>query len=252
LQRPQLGQEAFLEGRGTKKREYGLPQPANKVAQSKRPAAPFRFIGCDTSLLGRHVMINPASVSNRRFDRSKENRRVKPTAPRFKLKFDGQTRELTYQDAFAHAYDLAREGRMERAERIFEALCGVSDRGPRARIMLARCRAQRLDFQGSKTTLDETFSAEPALACGLHDAFVLERFGMRKDAVQELAPIANERRDLPTICLLLGDLLAEDRKLDKAQQCWKLAVKRDRPDGAVGLLARRALQRLATGVADPS
>jgi len=197
-------------------------------------------------------MINPASASNRRSDRSSENPRGKETTPRFKLKFDGQTRELTYQDAFIHAYDLAREGILERAERIFDALCAVSDRGPRAWIMLARCHAQRLDFQGSKTTLDEAFSTDPALAAGLHDAFVLERFGMRKDAAQELAPIANEHRELPTVCLLLGDLLAEDRKLDKAQQCWKLAVKRDRADSAVGRLARRALQRLANGVAERS
>ncbi|MEX0641111.1 MAG: hypothetical protein WD468_00340 [Pirellulales bacterium] len=169
------------------------------------------------------------------------------TTPKFMLQVNGQTHELTYEDAFVHGYNLTREGNLVRAEKIFGALCGVSDRGPRARIMLARCHAQRLDFQKSRSTLEETFVANPRLAAGLHEAFVFERFGMRKDAEQELVPIANDHRELPTICLLLGDLFAGDRKLDKAQQCWKLAVRRDRPDGAIGLLARRALGRVTAG-----
>jgi hypothetical protein len=185
-------------------------------------------------------MNNPALI--RRRDRPTEPPRANPAIHRFKLQVDGQTRELTYQDAFVHAYHLAREGMLDRAERIFDALSAVTDRGPRARIMLARCHAQRLDFQGSKSTLDETFSTNPDLAAKLHDAFVLERFGMKKDAANGLAPIANEHRELPTVCFLLGNLLAEDRKFEKARQCWKLTAKRERPDGAVGLLARRALQ----------
>lgn len=197
-------------------------------------------------------MIYPKSALRRPSYASPENTRGKPKTQNFKLKIDGQTRELTYQDAFMHAYDLAREGNFDRAERIFDALSAVTDRGPRARIMLARCHAQNLDFQGSKTTLDETFSNDTGLAAELHDAFVLERFGMRKDAASGLAPIANEHRELPTVCLLLADLLAEDRKLEKAQQCWKLAAKRDRPDGAVGRLARRALDRLGGGAPDRS
>jgi hypothetical protein len=89
-------------------------------------------------------MINTAS--NQRPHRPSVRSSVKPKSPKFKLQIDGQTRELTYQDAFMHAYDCAREGTLERAERIFSALCDVTDRGPRARIMLARCHAHSLDF----------------------------------------------------------------------------------------------------------
>jgi hypothetical protein len=67
---------------------------------------------------------------------------------------------------------------------------------------------------------------------------------MSAEVAQELAAIVTDRTDLPTICLILGDLFGTMRQLDKASSCWKTAIQRDERGGPVAVTAQGELARL--------
>ena len=78
----------------------------------------------------------------------------------------------------------------------------------------------------------------------LHDAFAYHGLGVKTDTLQELISLSNEYKDLPTVCLILGDIFAEVKNLRQAALCWKLAVQRDGKEGIVAQAAREVLRRL--------
>jgi hypothetical protein len=57
--------------------------------------------------------------------------------------------------------------------------------------------------------------------------------------------LINKLKEIPTLCLWLGYILEAKQELKKAAQCWRLAIRRDRPGGAVALAAQQPLQRYA-------
>jgi hypothetical protein len=67
---------------------------------------------------------------------------------------------------------------------------------------------------------------------------------MRWDAARELVGVVNERTDLPSLCLLMGDLFASLGKTRKAILCWQLAMKRDMNGGLVANAAKEELVKL--------
>lgn len=70
--------------------------------------------------------------------------------------------------------------------------------------------------------------------------------GFKDDAMEELVQLVNNHKEYPTLCLWLGDMLQASDRLEKAKQCFKLAIKRDRPGGAVALAAHQQLQKLVS------
>lgn len=171
---------------------------------------------------------------------------VSPALPEltFTFQLGDQKRHLTFAQAFAYGYSLCRAKKFGAAAAVFERLAKVKERGPRSYIMLALCKAGLADFKGAKSVLDRAFPGEECLlADAIQEVIVESRIGFKDVALRELVDLANNHRDLPTLCLWLGDLLETNGNLGKARQCWKLAVKRDRPDGAVALVARQQLHR---------
>jgi thioredoxin-like negative regulator of GroEL len=161
---------------------------------------------------------------------------------RLKVRASGKTYHLNCRQAFYFGYALARTRKFTEASPIFEALTRSDEDGSSATIMLACCKAGLKDYAASSELLNEVFSEDrKEKADQLHAAFVYLSLGMWADAVQELTAMAQECQDLPVICLLLGDLLAFQRKRTKAIICWRLAVARDRGNGAVGTTAKRLL-----------
>jgi hypothetical protein len=67
--------------------------------------------------------------------------------------------------------------------------------------------------------------------------------GIRQDAINSMVELVNTHQDLPTLCLLLGDMLKEADNLPMARKCWSLAIHRDRTGGAVAAAAMRQLRR---------
>lgn len=152
---------------------------------------------------------------------------------------------LRYQEAFALGHSWFQAGQYVMAQDVFAALAGIGGRGPRATIMLARCKAEIDSFEACDGILQAIFDGdEKPVAEELQAAFVFHTMGMRDDAIREMVKLVKTHPNLPTAFLYLGDLYFERGSHDKAAYCWRLAVSRDRRDGAVAITARRQLGQL--------
>jgi hypothetical protein len=150
---------------------------------------------------------------------------------------------LLYEQAFVLAYALFEQGHTEIAAKLFERLESIEDRGPRAFIMQAYCEAAALHFDECSKPLVKIFDGESkSLAADLHNAFISYHVGIREEALNAMIELVNTHRELPTLCLLLGDMFRAAGRLEMAQKCWKLAIQRDGSNGSVAVLAARHLQ----------
>jgi hypothetical protein len=169
--------------------------------------------------------------------------RDNPGGPTFVFKIGGKALKLDYPHAFALGDQLLHSGHLSSAKTIFEILGTVSNRGPRAKIMLAFCHARLNEFAACSATLAAAFEDDKeSISENLHSALVFQKLGFRSDAIDTLGGLATRFAGLPTICLLLGDLLSLQGDSDKASECWKMAIKRDRLRGGVALAANRRLR----------
>ena len=111
--------------------------------------------------------------------------------------------------------------------------------------MLAYCKARLKEYTLCSEVLHMLFGEkQAAVAEALHTAFVYSNLGLWPDTIRELAKVADDRPDLPSVCLLLGDLFAGLGRRDKALRCWRLAIQRDQPNGSVASEAQRELAAL--------
>lgn len=156
---------------------------------------------------------------------------------------------LTFQEAFALGHSFFQSGQYPSARDVFSVLAKTRGRGPRAKIMLARCTAEIDSFEACNEILQEIFEGDDAaIAEELQGAFVFHTMGMQDDAIREMAKAIKEYPDFPTALLYLGDLYLEKGNAAKAAYCWKVAVKRDRKGGAVAVTARKQLAKLSARV----
>jgi tetratricopeptide (TPR) repeat protein len=163
-----------------------------------------------------------------------------PLPAQLEIQVGGKTYSVTYEQAFVHAFALIDQKQFESAARIFERLEQFTDRGPRAFIMQAFCEAAALHFDNCSKPLATTFDGKKrSLAADLHNAFISYHVGIRQDAINALVALVNQNRELPILCLLLGDMFRATGKIDLARKCWSLAVRRDLPNGAVALVASK-------------
>jgi hypothetical protein len=152
---------------------------------------------------------------------------------------------LSVSKAFSTAHEFFCRKKYGPASQICEALVQSESLGPQAAILLACCKVRLKDYSSCSEVLRTIFGAnDTAVAEGLHTAFVYGALGMRSDAIRELAKIADDRPDLPTLYLLLGDLLIAAGQKDKAARCWQLAVQRDPRGGPIAREAQRGLSIL--------
>jgi hypothetical protein len=153
---------------------------------------------------------------------------------------------LRYEPAFARGCKLIEKGADADAAKLFERLEEFADRGPRAFIMQAFCEAAAMHFEECSRPLTEAFAGEKlAIASALHNAFISYHVGIREDALKSMAALVNKYQDLPTLCLLLGDMLETAGRLPMARKCWSLAVHRDREGGEVAAVAMQRLRKRA-------
>jgi hypothetical protein len=165
------------------------------------------------------------------------------------LTINGQLHTLSYEHAFALGCTLLSKGQPEQASKVFERLEPFTDRGPRAFIMRAFCEAAAGHFDQCSAALCRAFPGDSLdVAETLHSVFVFYHVASRKEAIHDLVELVNEHHELPTLCLLLGDMLAAADNASLACKCWKLAVRRDRAEGAVASVARKRLTQ--TGVTE--
>jgi hypothetical protein len=174
-----------------------------------------------------------------------------PAPISFSIRQGSEIVQLTYEQLFAAGYKLWLARKYEHAATIFERLTAASDRGPRAHIFLAHCRAMLEDYGGCCAALNEALGEERygMAATDLHDAFVYWRVGLWSDVKQTLGKIVSDHPDLPTPCLLLASLASRSGNRRLVARYLQMAVKRDRSGGAIGQVARSLLAKL---IADSS
>ena len=163
----------------------------------------------------------------------------------WKVHLGDRVHEATYQQAFVLGHDLLRQRKYESAASVFQQLSHVTDRGPRAHIMLAICKSGLSQFSEAFAVLKRAPGLFESLAAAIYDVIVQSRMGFKEDALHDLMALVNEHKHLPTLCLWLGDMLEASQRPEKALQSWGLAIKRDRSGGAVRLAAIRQMRRLA-------
>lgn len=172
-----------------------------------------------------------------------------PTAPKpaqFTLHVGDRTCVRSYQALFDIGHQLWKRQNYAEAHKVFERLATIADRGPRSHILLAHCKAMLGDYSGCSATLSGGLASNGfgSASSELHNAFVLWKCGMFGDVKQELEKVVNEHAELPTPCLLLADLLLMTGSRRGPFALLKKAIERDRPDGAVALVARHCLEEL--------
>lgn len=169
---------------------------------------------------------------------------VSPAPAEIELTINGHVHRLAYEQAFVLGFTLLEKGSAEDASKVFSRLEAFTDRGPRAFIMHAFCECAARNYEGSKASLDAVFDGEQGeIAAALQDAFVSCHVGIRKEGLATIASLIDEHRNLPSLCLLLGNLLKSGNNHELAQRCWSLAVQRDRPNGAVAAAAMRHMRK---------
>lgn len=169
-----------------------------------------------------------------------------PEPATVRIKVDGEECLFTYEQAYVVACSLLEKGKPADAAKLFHQLEEFTDRGPRALIMGAFCDAASRDYGACSARLSEAFGGEDlAISSALHDAFISINVGIRQEGIQSLAKLVDEHKNLPTLSLLLGDILAKSENFSLARRCWTMAVQRDRPGGAVAAAAARQLKKYA-------
>jgi thioredoxin-like negative regulator of GroEL len=177
-----------------------------------------------------------------------------PAPAEIEIKIGGQSKKLTFEQAFVAACSLMERGQLAAASQLFSRLEAFTDRGPRAFIMHAFCECAEKHFDRSQASLDAAFGQDQHnVAVALQDAFVSYHVGIRHEGLQAIAELVDGHENLPTLCLLLGDMLHAKGDEDLAQRCWSLAVHRDRAGGAVAAAALRHLRSFSrqSGPNDP-
>ena len=172
-----------------------------------------------------------------------DTRPLAPAPADLDVKIGGKLRKVTYEQAFGLAFELIDQKQYELAAQLFERLEHFTDRGPRAFIMHAFCEAAASHFESCTKPLSATFQGDStSLAGELHSAFISYHVGIRNEAIAALTEIVNSSRELPTVCLLLGDMLQANGRTEIALNYWSLAIKCDWPNGSVAIVAARHMQ----------
>ena len=160
-----------------------------------------------------------------------------------------KTHHISLKRAYALAHSLLKSKEYEAATKILDAIALSDDYVARTAIMRARCKVGMKDYEACKILLQELIPEDKSSAVDrLQAAFVYDAVGMRLDAARELLGVVNERTDLPSLCLLMGDLFASLGKTHKAILCWQLAMKRDTNGGLVANAAKEELAKLVNAM----
>lgn len=163
----------------------------------------------------------------------------KPKPKSYSMTVNGTKRDIAYEQLFAHGHDLWLSKKYAAAIPIFELLAQVTDRGPRASILLAHCYAMEQHFSDCSRTL---CLALPNSECGmiaaeLHDIFVMWKCTFFKDVRRDLEAFVSSHPELPTPTLMLADFFMLAGRYEQSLHYLELAKQRDRIGGAIGMVA---------------
>lgn len=170
-----------------------------------------------------------------------------PATPTFTVCRNGRKVELTFPQLFSTAHRIWLKGDYRTAKEIFKQLQSVHDRGPRADIFLAHCLVMEGDYAGCSSVLHRALPKDEfADAAGrLHDTFVLWKVGLYVDVKEGLQSLAIDFPYLPTLSLMLADLLHSSGSESLSEKILRRAIHYDRPEGGVALAAESTLHSIS-------
>jgi tetratricopeptide (TPR) repeat protein len=165
---------------------------------------------------------------------------------RFPVRQNGRKQELTYVQLFCVGHRKWHRRQFEMAKAIFEQLCTVKDRGPRAEIFLAHCHAMLGDFAQCSAILHRALPEYKYgnAAARLHDAFVFWNVGLFVDVKNAMKALAREYEELPSLSLILAELLHCTGARRLSARYLRHAMEHDRKNGAVSQAAEFELKEI--------
>lgn len=178
---------------------------------------------------------------------SSNQRDVNSESSTFTVRHNGRKIKLTYPQLFAAAHRVWLKGDYKTAKGIFSELQSDHDRGPRASIFLAHCLVMEGDYAGCSSVLHRALPKEEFgdAASRLHDTFVLWKVGLYVDVKQGLKSLALDFANLPTLSLMLADLLHSTGSESLCEKFLRRAIHYDRAEGGVALSANSMLQSIS-------
>lgn len=167
--------------------------------------------------------------------------------PVFTVRRNGTKVTLTFPQLFVIGHRAWQKGDYRTARQIFSELLSVEDQGPRARIFLAHCHVMEGDYAGCSAELYHALPKEQFgdAASRLHDTFVLWKVGLLVDVKESLRSLVNDFPHLPTLSLMLADLLHSNGSESLSEKFLRRAIHYDRPDGGVALSAKSLLRSIS-------
>lgn len=177
---------------------------------------------------------------------SRETSQVEENSGRnglFPVRRNGRLEWLSYEQLFAAGHRLWLKGQYSTAATVFEELAAAKDHGPRAAIFLAHCHAMLGDFGRCSASLNRALPRETFrdAAARLHDLFVFWKVGLLVEVRTDLIRLSEDFPELPSISLLLGDLLFMNGAVNRSRRFLQQAIHCDEPNGAVAEAARWTL-----------
>jgi predicted Zn-dependent protease len=162
-----------------------------------------------------------------------------------RLQTGARSIDLSLSKAYALAHSMLKSKEYKAAAKILEAVLFDENNNAITAVMLACCKAGMRNFAECNALLHKVFSREnESTVDRLQAAIVYSTLGISIDAPQELDQIVEKHQDLPSLCLLIGDLLASEGHHRKAAFYWQMAVERDKNDGPVAAIAKVELSKL--------
>ena len=167
--------------------------------------------------------------------------------PVFTVRRNGRKVTLTFPRLFEIGHRVWQKGDYPTAKQIFSELLSVEDRGPRAHIFLAHCLVMEGDYAGCSSVLYQALPKEQFgdAASRLHDTFVMWKVGLLIDVKESLLSLVSDFPYLPTLSLMLADLLHTNGSESLSEKFLRRAIQFDRPDGGVALSAKSLLHSIS-------
>ncbi|MBL8815017.1 MAG: hypothetical protein JNL58_03225 [Planctomyces sp.] len=164
---------------------------------------------------------------------------------KFRVQMNGQPADLTYAELFAAAHRLWLQKNYKQAREVFEQLNKVKDQGPRAAIFLAHCLVMLGDYARCSSVLSNALprSQYGEAASKLHDTFIFWSVGLFIDVKKALRELAKEHRELPSLSLLLADLMQQSGADELSYRLYRYAIRHDHPNGPISLAAQNSLKK---------
>jgi hypothetical protein len=167
--------------------------------------------------------------------------------PVFAVRRNGRNVTLTFPQLFATGYRVWQKGDYKTAKEIFKELHSVDDGGPRAHIFLAHCLVMEGDYAGCSSVFHRALPKDKFgdAASRLHDIFVLWKVGLFVDVKEGLQSLVIDFPWLPTLSLMLAELLHRSGAEVLSEKYLRRAIHYDRPEGGVALAAKSFLRSIS-------